>query len=154
MSSNGARTAERRIGRRYVEVVEAAELARHSSRRARNAFVQLSVGGHRHKTRTIANANHPQWDDAANFYIADLENPVLHLTVEEAGVDAASNVAHRALNVAANATNVVTNLVGVSVGPGNVKLGELVLPLNEQNFGDSWRGARVPVSREDAAAPR
>ena len=45
-------------------------------------------------------------------------------------------------------TQVVTNVVGVSVGAGTVKLGELVVPLTDQHFGDAWRSLHhTPTGR-------
>ena len=111
----------------YVEVVEASELAPHASRRARSAFVTLSVGRDKYATRTATNANHPKWDEAANFYIASTADPILHLTVAEAGSDA-TGLAAKTLAAA-----------GVGSGTaGATKLGELLVPLNEAHFGDVW----------------
>ncbi|KAH8044110.1 C2 domain-containing protein [Aureococcus anophagefferens] len=111
----------------YVEIVEAAELAQHASRRARNAQVTATVGREKYATRAMANANHPKWEEAANFYIAGLEDPILHLTV----VDVEQG------GLTGGLTTKTMNAVGMG-GADTKKLGELVVPLNEAHFGDYW----------------
>ena len=111
----------------YVEIVEAAELAQHASRRARNAQVTATVGREKYATRAMANANHPKWEEAANFYLAGLEDPILHLTV----VDVEQG------GLTGGLTTKTMNAVGMGGGETK-KLGELVVPLNEAHFGDYW----------------
>ena len=134
----------------YVEVLEAAELAKHKgSRRARSAFVEVDVGRQKYATRTVANANHPRWDEACTFFVADLETPSLRLTVKEAGVDAANSQITRLVHTAARAADYAAGLD--KRFSKAVVLGDLVLSLTS-DFGDRWlplqnaRSGRVHVS--------
>jgi hypothetical protein len=133
----------------YVEVLEAAELAGHKGKkRARSAFVDVEVGRQKYQTETTKNANHPRWDEAATFFVADLETPSLRLTVKEAGVDAATNQITRLAQTAARAADYAAGAHARL--SKDVVLGDLVISLSS-DFGDRWlplqnaRSGRVHV---------
>jgi hypothetical protein len=133
----------------YVEVLEAAELAGHKGKkRARSAFVDIEVGRQKYQTETTKNANHPRWDEAATFFVADLETPSLRLTVKEAGVDAATNQITRLAQTAARAADYAAGAHARL--SKDVVLGDLVISL-ASDFGDRWlplqnaRSGRVHV---------
>ena len=133
----------------YVEVLEAAELAGHKGKkRARSAFVDIEVGRQKYQTETTKNANHPRWDEAATFFVADLETPSLRLTVKEAGVDAATNQITRLAQTAARAADYAAGAHARL--SKDVVLGDLVISLSS-DFGDRWlplqnaRSGRVHV---------